>query len=124
MIDPNTPINSVNTRTRYQELDTTTWERHGQTILAGLILGGIVYIASQTIDANTQIQVINVRIETLTETLKNTTHNIYSENNAINDFAIRDKQIALNTEEIKEIADSAILLERRVDKLEGKHSEP
>lgn len=100
------------------ESELTTWERHGQSILAALILAGIMYIAGQSISANTQIEIINVKLNVMADQLKESGKDRYTATKALNDFAVRDSHAARTDLAVSKISDLYITLEKRVDKVE------
>ncbi|ADP96441.1 hypothetical protein [Marinobacter adhaerens] len=45
--------------------DISTWERHGQTIIAGLILGAIIWVGKSVTDLTNTMGVVVNRLDTL-----------------------------------------------------------
>jgi outer membrane murein-binding lipoprotein Lpp len=83
--------------------DISVWERHGQSILAGLILGGVIYIATQSVEATKNIEVLNVKVEALSKTLDIAASERYKAGDARRDFELRDERINANTKEIEHL---------------------
>ena len=117
-INNNNEWDGQNRRILRMESESTTWERHGQSILAALILAGIMYIAGQSINANTQIEIINVKLNVMTEQLKETGKDRYTATKALNDFAVRDSHATRTDLAVSKLNDLYIALEQRVDKVE------
>ena len=100
--------------------DAPAWERHGQSVLTALILAGIMYIASQTINATTQIEIINVKLEVMTIALKDAAKDRYTALDAKNDLSLRDARIERYMTDIKVLEKNYTEVIRRLDKLEAK----
>lgn len=105
---------------RMFEPESTTWERHGQSILAALILGGIMYIAGQTINANTQIEIINVKLSVMTDQLKESSKDRYTALDAKQDFQVRDAQALRTDTTAKSLETKIDSMERRLDRVENR----
>jgi len=71
----------------------SAWEKHGQSLVAALILTGIFYIASQTVEAAKNIEVLNVKVESLNKSLEIAASDRYTSRDAKADLLSRDQRI-------------------------------
>lgn len=68
-------------------------ERHIQTILTGLLLAGIVWIASTVNTLQQQVAVVQVEVKATNEKVTNATANRFDANDAEAQLEIRDLKI-------------------------------
>lgn len=86
----------------------SAWERHGQTILASLVLCGIVWMANAVqglreaqIATNGELKISNAKIEALSNSVHANDADRYTSRQALSDLALRDERIERNAARIE-----------------------
>ncbi len=116
---------------RRSEPKSTAWERHGQSILAGLILFGIIAVFAFVKDTPAEMEKINGKINVLSETVSNLKRKV--ENYNLNSFTraeanslrfrIQQLETRMNNDEIRvqQIQGEQQKRGPRINNLEKKH---